>query len=550
MVRVVIATILSIAAAAHLRLAAAAGEDLKAPPTLSSSNGKLSLSLRLEEATVATADYNLTTRAYNGRIPGPTLRLSPNDTLTINFTNALLPRGRTYRRNVISAPADTNLHFHGLFVSGELPSDDTTVVVSPGRSLLYSARLPREHMPGTHWLHPHRHGSTSIQVGGGAASAIIVQDPPNTLPSPVAAARDVLLFLQPLRLPELREVVRESADTLFRAAVTHPRDRDNVVLVNGQVRPVVRAAANEWLRLRVVHAGWLPENIRLSVVRTGADVADAAARCEMQLLAKDGIYIRDFPRAITKAFLPAAGRADVMVRCPSKRTTYEIRDGKAFVIAQVRTSDVEVQSKALPTWMPAVPEYLQDLTRTPPSAGCDCLTDMEDDAVNGRPFNVSEFIHESYLGAVVQRIVTADDHPYHQHVYPFQVVDGELDGTDGYVKVGDWHDTLDADMTIRYQPRKYVTKMMVHCHRLRHEDRGMMAIERVKAAQNATCRCTAPLDDDWVLPVAIGVPVAAILLIGGLVFILWRRRRSKNEAIADKDGADEKEAIVDQNSAY
>ena len=37
--------------------------------------------------------------------------------------------------------------------------------------------------------------------------------------------------------------------------------------------------------------------------------------CEMFLLAKDGIYIRDFPRAISKARIPGGGRADVMVRC-------------------------------------------------------------------------------------------------------------------------------------------------------------------------------------------------------------------------------------------
>ena len=35
----------------------------------------------------------------------------------------------------------------------------------------------------------------------------------------------------------------------------------------------------------------------------------------MYLLAKDGIYIRDYPRKLTKALLAAAGRADLMVRC-------------------------------------------------------------------------------------------------------------------------------------------------------------------------------------------------------------------------------------------
>ena len=53
----------------------------------------------------------------------------------------------------------------------------------------------KDHMPGTHWLHPHRHGSTALQVGGGAASALIVEDPPGTLPSEVEGAPEVILMV-------------------------------------------------------------------------------------------------------------------------------------------------------------------------------------------------------------------------------------------------------------------------------------------------------------------------------------------------------------------
>jgi len=35
----------------------------------------------------------------------------------------------------------------------------------------------------------------------------------------------------------------------------------------------------------------------------------------MQLLAKDGVYIYDYPRFISKTSIPGGGRADVMVRC-------------------------------------------------------------------------------------------------------------------------------------------------------------------------------------------------------------------------------------------
>ena len=48
----------------------------------------------------------------------------------------------------------------------------------------------------------------------------------------------------------------------------------------------------------------------------------------MQLLAKDGIYIADFPRRIDVARVPAGGRADVMIRCASRGRVAVTSEGK------------------------------------------------------------------------------------------------------------------------------------------------------------------------------------------------------------------------------
>lgn len=510
-------------------LVAAAGENLLQPLSQASSDGALTLSLRLEEATIDTADYQLTTRVFNGSLPGPTLRLYPNDTLTINFTNALKDRGSPYSINTFSAASETNLHFHGLFVSGEAPSDDPTAVVRPGTTRVYTARLPADHMPGTHWLHPHRHGSSALQVGGGGAAAIIVQDPPDTLPAPVADAPDILLFLQPLDLAEVAKVATASSDDLFQGSFKNDQQGNSALLVNGQVNPVVRSAANEWVRLRIVHAGWVGGRIEFNVVRRSTNNGNGTA-CEMQLLAKDGIYIADFPRRISTTSVPPGGRADVMVRCPAPATTYELRDGDKGAFATWRTSDVEKNSAPLPTWTPTLPEYLQDLTATEPTAGCDCSITLSGNSVNGRAFTEYEFVHESYLGAVVQRNIVARGHPYHQHVYPFQIVGSQIRGNDGYVKIGDWHDTLVGVATVRYQPQRYVSKVMLHCHRLKHADRGMMALERVVDAEEGLCRCSESSDRSaWVLPGAIvGGVVSVGMIIGFGAWMYWQRKQEKS----------------------
>jgi len=73
---------------------------------------------------------------------------------------------------------------------------------------------------------------------------------------------------------------------------------------------------NQWERWRLIYGGW---EIFVMNIHIDSD------HCEMKLLAKDGIYIKDFPRRIGKTDIPSGGRADVMIRC-SKEGTYDLSD--------------------------------------------------------------------------------------------------------------------------------------------------------------------------------------------------------------------------------
>lgn len=91
------------------------------PPFLFSANGTLTTTWTLEAATVSVPNSNLeiTSRMFNGQMPGATLRIKPGDTLNINFQNLLENQGLGYVHNQYSAADETNLHFHGLHVSGK-----------------------------------------------------------------------------------------------------------------------------------------------------------------------------------------------------------------------------------------------------------------------------------------------------------------------------------------------------------------------------------------------------------------------------------------------
>ena len=121
-----------------------------------------------------------------GRSPGPTLRVRAGDTLKILLKNNMMPE-------VISTASATkngyhdfsvvNLHTHGLHVSPLAPGDEVVNTrVKPGKTHPYEYHIPKDHMGGTFWYHPHYHGSTAMHVDFGAAGMIIVEDAERQLP--------------------------------------------------------------------------------------------------------------------------------------------------------------------------------------------------------------------------------------------------------------------------------------------------------------------------------------------------------------------------------
>src|SRR5687767_12209864 len=102
---------------------------------------------RLGEATVRML-------AYNGSIPGPTLRVRQGSEVTINFTN--------------EADVETTVHWHGIRLDhrfdgvpqGRHRGMQTPVPV--GGSFSYQLRFPD---PGIYWYHPHVREDYTQELG-------------------------------------------------------------------------------------------------------------------------------------------------------------------------------------------------------------------------------------------------------------------------------------------------------------------------------------------------------------------------------------------------
>jgi FtsP/CotA-like multicopper oxidase with cupredoxin domain len=147
-----------------------------APVFLVADNGMLDVVLR-----VNVCRHNISnlvfysTRCYNGNIPGPTLVASPGDRIRIRLINELSPEGYDEQpANIFRHPNITSLHLHGLHVS---PTNENLYEPCyPGEELVYEFELPRTHDTGTFYYHPHYHGSSALQVLGGMAGALLIQD--------------------------------------------------------------------------------------------------------------------------------------------------------------------------------------------------------------------------------------------------------------------------------------------------------------------------------------------------------------------------------------
>jgi FtsP/CotA-like multicopper oxidase with cupredoxin domain len=99
--------------------------------------------------------------------PGPVIRLEKGKRYAMRLENSV-------------SGEVTNLHTHGLHISGDGHSDDVTRHVSSGNCLDYIWDLEHE-VEGTKWYHAHHHGDTAAHVGGGAFGMIIVEDNYNDL---------------------------------------------------------------------------------------------------------------------------------------------------------------------------------------------------------------------------------------------------------------------------------------------------------------------------------------------------------------------------------
>jgi len=232
--------------------------------------------------------------------------------------------------NCMHGDNTTNLHFHGTHVSPQSPQDFVLLQLQPygsdGKAMhgedsgdikvgefQYAVNpIGTRQSEGTHWYHPHKHGSTALQVGNGMAGAVIIKGPFD----------DWLEAQYNNRLREKVLVVQNIHDLNFASVNTVTP----IPLINGQLTPQITMYKGEIQRWRFVNAN-IDADSQLEIDFNGVD-DDAVQAKQIQM---DGVQFSprnyycqpltdatpcDGQQSDLKFMFSPGNRADFLVKAP------------------------------------------------------------------------------------------------------------------------------------------------------------------------------------------------------------------------------------------
>jgi FtsP/CotA-like multicopper oxidase with cupredoxin domain len=509
----------------------------------------------------------------------------------------------------------TNMHYHGFHISPQPPQDfvllslypEGTQHVTPsltdavGTYRFQLDPLPYTQAEGTHWYHPHKHGSTALQVTNGMAGSVIITGPfddwLNGLYAQSGGLDDKVLIIQQIAA-ELNFFAQFPPPTVTKDCSTNPcvcKATPNSVpaqpSINGQLNPVLTMRPGEIQRWRLINAtvqgggqlkiGFDPQFGIKQIAQDGVQFSQQ--NYQQQPLLSLAWFVPDQPpQLLTNVNLAPGNRADYLVKAPlviertcfaqvqsvtgnvdsSVRRRIDARNQAARAALRARQGppplltvcvDPALGPKPMafpdPTQWPPMPYFLQNIPSSPvPTTvafsmeGTQPADPTNTFLIDGVQYCPDCANHTLTLNVPQEWIITNDSapqHPFHMHTNPHQLVEqGSLingqpvpfqsytsplwedtialpsqgncwnlaagpiwDNNDAQQKCpqvctardttwnGQWVTTQPGQRSvcnccapssslgyvrIRQLPIDFTGELVLHCHILGHEDRGMM----------------------------------------------------------------------------
>lgn len=512
--------------------------------------------------------YRLRTRTYDGRTLGPMLETRPGETFAMRIVNRLPsnPPAEIPQRSVpipevsdsmeamdalfrppmkMSHTIDrmnnphgfntTNLHVHGIqtipHIFAPLGTSDPAAMmlkIYPGKSFLFTFPIPADHPSGLHWYHPHKHGSTDVQISGGMAGLIVVRGPIDEVPE-IAAAREIFVVVQSLNV----NPSKTHANLYEREYLAYKTPQDGgyafgtqftMLTVNGEgaywIRnrtadsppmftplgvPQFHVRPGEVVRLRLLNA---TNSIPLLMALPGFDAwqieFDGVNTLTPMYLDMSGAGTTEItPENLFTAAIQLASqgnRVELLLRAPKKEGTYALSSlatsrirpaaGEKFDIAQFVVSGSPVKM-GIPATLPKPTREYPVIEAKEIVAHRKFLFGQGErrDLLTGFGFTIDGVLYQEMVCPTQPKVGTCEEwrienntddlHPFHLHENSFQLF-AINDKPKDPIEIWDTFaipprvNGVNGSLTIRVRFVQWTGKTVFHCHVLPHEDTGMM----------------------------------------------------------------------------
>jgi FtsP/CotA-like multicopper oxidase with cupredoxin domain len=296
--------------------------------------------LRIAPVAKQLGSANVRMLAYNGSIPGPTLRVQQGAELTVHVVN--------------DGDLEATVHWHGLRLENRYDgTHETQVPIPVGGSFTYRLQFPD---PGVYWYHPHIREDYGQEMGL-YGNIVVVPSEPGYWP-PVN--RELALTLDDILLEEGRVAPFSSAEATYTAMGRF----GNVFLVNGEPELALTARKGEVVRFyltdtantRVFNVG-LPE---ARMKRVGGD----SGHYEREEFV-EGVIVAPSERVVVDVLFDEPGELTLEHRTPDQTyplATITVTDEQAepsfaAEFAHLRTNaDMTAERERMAPYLDAEPD--------------------------------------------------------------------------------------------------------------------------------------------------------------------------------------------------
>jgi FtsP/CotA-like multicopper oxidase with cupredoxin domain len=393
------------------------------------------------------------TWGFNGGYLGPTLRAARGEQVLINVHNDL--------------DEATTVHWHGMHLPARMDGGPHQMV-DPGES--WSPTWTVDQPAATLWYHPHPHGETREHVNQGLAGLFILDDPgaeTSGLPSNYGVD-DIPVIVQD-------RSIDDSGDL-------RTGNIGDTVLVNGTYGPFLDVTT-EAVRLRLLNGSnsrvynfGFSDDREFDVI--GSDGGLLSAPVERQRLALSPgeraeivVWMQPGEVVVLRSYEPDLG----------VNWFTDVFDGgrDRLDLLELRAADTLDPSAPLPAALATAPALM---TITDDEVTVNRRFELRGNTINGRSMDMGRIDEVVEVDTTEIWVVTNTDgeyHNFHVHDVQFQIL--EINDTPPPAEFAGWKDTVfvqpgdTARLVMRFTDHTDPdVPYMFHCHRLRHEDRGMM----------------------------------------------------------------------------